>query len=284
MEFFKKICSVFGHITTYKHRHRQLKILPYNTVRKPNINKSKSASWRDHLPLVKLLRSTNKYFHNQTMQKINILFYKAHEQYLISKWIKPYDIVLEFSDNYGITSCAIQLMLDVKIRKYHVLVEPDIGTHTTIETNREMISNCTFEICEHMINDNEYCFASFDFDLDTEGCPDPEPSLNEIRVIKTISNETFFTKYPQKFNVIIALSDYVACLYNMMIQNESILYQIEVVLFETGPVYTQTQYCDFICELLKKYDFSMCDCAELSKIEGEIWIKYPYLQVWKKNS
>jgi len=56
--------------------------------------------------------------------KINPYYYETFEQYLILKYIKPNDIVLEIGARYGIVSNTINLLLDNK--KNHIVVEPDL--------------------------------------------------------------------------------------------------------------------------------------------------------------
>lgn len=258
----------------------QIKVLPYNTIREPNFTvKNMENIQCNNLPLVKFVRTNRKYFLNSNMHILDLSFYKIYEQYIVSKWIKPHDIVLEFSDNYGITACTIQMLLSNKTKKYHVLIEPDINTHRAIENNR-LISGSSFEICEHMINDNEYCFASFDFSQ-TQTTNEYEPLNDGIQVIKTISNKDFFTQHPQKFNTIIALSDYAICLYNMIVQNDPLLNQIELIIFESNVFNDLVQECEFMYKIFKKYGFAMCDSIELAKIVNGTWTKY--LQVWIKK-
>lgn len=286
MAIFKKIINVlyvgcFGSIICSQ---TPIKILPYNTSRESNIivpEEMKNVQWRNNLPLVKFVRLNKKYFYNPNMHILNLSFYKIYEQYIISKWIKSHDIVLELSDNYGITACTVQMLLSDKTKKFHVLIEPDINTHFVIKKNRTT-SNSFFEICEHMINDNEYCFANIEF-FQTQYTNDNDLLDNEIKVVKTISNKNFFTQYPQKFNTIIALSNYVVCLYNMIVQNESLLYQIELIIFESHIINDLVQECEFMYKTLKKYGFVMRDNIELTKVVNGMWIKYPYLQVWVKN-
>lgn len=263
----------------------QIKILPYNTTREPNFITPNPITNipRHELPLVKYVRSTHKYFRNSSTHVLDLSFYKIHEQYIISKWIKSHDVVLEFSDNYGITTCTIQMLLSDRTKKYHVLIEPDINTHYAIKNNR-LVSNSLFEICEHMINDNEYCFASFDFlQTQTQYTNENDSTDNEIQVIKTITNKEFFTQYPQKFNTIVALSNYAVCLYNVIVQNDSLLDQIELIIFESNTFNDLVQECEFMYKIFKKYGFIMCDSIELTKVVNGVWTKYPYLQVWIKK-
>jgi hypothetical protein len=80
----------------------------------------KYSNWKNQLPVI----VARKTLIDKNGVKINPYYYETFEQYLILKYIKPNDIVLEIGARYGIVSNTINLLLDNK--KNHIVVEPDL--------------------------------------------------------------------------------------------------------------------------------------------------------------
>ena len=93
-----------------------------NRIAKDIIPISKTSfEWRKVLPAV--VASKKKSFLNDKMISINPFYYEIFEQYLITKWIKPNDKVLELGGRLGVVSFTIQSILHKK--ENHVVVEPN---------------------------------------------------------------------------------------------------------------------------------------------------------------
>lgn len=89
-----------------------------NKIVEINIHNKHDYGWRRDLPLIK-----SKKFFDENNNPINPFYYEKFEQYLVHKWIKEDDIVLELGGRYGIVACTIDSILNNK--KNHVVVEPD---------------------------------------------------------------------------------------------------------------------------------------------------------------
>ena len=107
-----------------------------------------SVKWRLVLPAVKASRSIH--FVDEKMKDVNPFYYEQFEQYLMTKWIKPDDKVLELGGRLGVVSYTIQSFL--KNKKNHVVVEPNqkiVGalrenkkrTHSHFHIETRIISN-----------------------------------------------------------------------------------------------------------------------------------------------
>ncbi len=179
--------------------------------------------WRFQLPLIKL----KKKLLDKNGKEINPFHYEQFEQYLVFKYIKPDDVVLELGARYGIVSNTINLLLNNKTN--HVVVEPDKTIIPSLKLNKK-IFNSKFKICDKAISNtkNLYYINQGIGSYTTNKIPN-DKSIN-YKKIKTISSHDFFKKYPLKFNVLIV--DCEGCLLEFLNENLFLLDQIELIIFE----------------------------------------------------
>jgi FkbM family methyltransferase len=217
----------------------------------------KYSNWKYQLPLIisrkKLIDNDGKF--------INPYYYEIFEQYLMLKYIKPNDIVLEIGARYGVVSNTINLLLNDRTK--HVVVEPDLTVIDALKQNRK-IFNSSFSIVNRPIsNDKNLYFVLNDIgSYVTSGKP-KEKSIK----IKTISSKTFFKKYPFKFNVLVV--DCEGCLEKILDENLFLLKQLELIIFERD---NETK-CDYekIYEILFNNNFLQAD--QLLDNFQQVWIK-----------
>lgn len=265
-----------------------------NKIRKPNNitlidkNNKKNFSWRNDLPLVKFSKRNKINFYDIDNKKIELSSYEMFEQYLVSKWIKPNDIVLELGGRYGIVSCSINMLLKPQYKKLHVVVEPDKSVIKILLSNRKTThSKFTIEKCP--INDNEIIFYKSseslglgNFITNTNIKSDSSYLKSNYEKIKlsNITHEDFFNKYNQKFNVLIA--DCEGCLCDFFSQNEKILIQLEMIIFEMD----NESICNYtnIYNLLTKYNFILTDSIDTKKWnQDDTFEVIKFQQVWVRN-
>ena len=147
--------------------YKKLKISETNienkNTREPNdiieIDKSnnKFYGWRNDLPLVKYAEKNNLKLYDENNKKIILTRYEVFEQYMISKWIKPNDIVLELGGRYGVVSCTINMLLNEKNKKMHIVVEPDEDIKHIIQRNKKL-TDSKFHVFDKPINDNKLTY------------------------------------------------------------------------------------------------------------------------------
>jgi hypothetical protein len=101
-------------------------------------------NYRTQLPLVKWTKNKKNKLYDENDNILNPFLHEVYEQYLMYKWIKPNDIVLELGGIYGIVSCTINSMLNNK--KNHVVVEPDVNVINALEKNKKNFGS-DFYIC-----------------------------------------------------------------------------------------------------------------------------------------
>jgi FkbM family methyltransferase len=255
---------------------------------------NKNISWRYNLPLVKFAKKNKLVFYDKDNKEINLFTYEIFEQYLVSKWIKPTDIVLELGARYGIVSCTINLLLNKKNKKKHVVVEPDVEVHKYLLKNRNM-TNSKFTIFKYPINNEKIKYISNDEftglgnyivkinPLDTSNPSDTSNSsdtLNYENIIKNVSHKEFYNIYKQKFNVLIV--DCEGCLCDFLLQNESILEQLEMIIMEID----NENLCDYsiIYKLLTKYNIEEVDDISVKRYnEDDTYKLFKFQQVWLKK-
>jgi hypothetical protein len=92
----------------------------------------KYSNWKNQLPVV-----ARKNLIDKNGVKINPYYYETFEQYLMLKYIKPTDIVLEIGARYGIVSNTINLLLNNK--KNHVVVEPDLEVIPALKKIKKLL-------------------------------------------------------------------------------------------------------------------------------------------------
>ena len=205
-------------------------------------------------------------------ERIDLSGYENFEQYLISKWLKPNDIVLELGGRFGVVSCSINLLLDNEFKCQHVVVEPDLSVTSTLEHNKK-ISNSKFTIETSVINNNEVFFYSSnkssglgnfvgvyieeneENEKNEKNEKDSKTQKFQKQKICNITHEDFFNKYKQKFNVMIV--DCEGCLCDFFKQNEKILETIEMIIFERD----NEDICnyEYIYKKLKNNRFKLVD-------------------------
>lgn len=267
-------------------------------IRKPNniilidINNKKNFSWRNNLPLVKFSKQNKINFYDSDNKKIDLTTYEMFEQYLVSKWIKSNDIVLELGGRYGIVSCTINMLLKSKYKKLHTVIEPDNSIIKILLSNRKITqSKFTIEKCP--INNNEIVFYKSseslglgNFIADTKKIKYENNNLINLKSnfekinLQNITHEDFFNKFKQKFNVLIA--DCEGCLCDFFSQNEKILIQLEMIIFEMD----NENICNYnnIYELLKKYNFILIDSIDTKKWnQDDTFEIIKFQQVWIKS-
>lgn len=241
--------------------------LTNSNERKPNkiieidTGNLKNTKWRENLPLVK----KNMILVDNNNNSINLLGYENFEQYLISKWLKPNDIVLELGGRFGVVSCTINLLLDNEYKSQHVVVEPDILVTNTLKHNKK-ISDSKFIIETSVINNNEVFFYSSNkssglgnfvgiYIEENDAEKNNTTQKFQKQKICNITHKDFFNKYKQKFNVMIV--DCEGCLCDFFKQNKKILETIEMIIFEKD----NEEICnyDYIYKKLKNNNFKLVD-------------------------
>ena len=278
--------------------YKKLKISETNienkNTREPNdiieIDKSnnKFYGWRNDLPLVKYAEKNNLKLYDENNKKIILTRYEVFEQYMISKWIKPNDIVLELGGRYGVVSCTINMLLNEKNKKMHIVVEPDEDIKHIIQRNKKL-TDSKFYIFDKAINDKKIKYiknnefqglANYTTSDDKNNIKSKDKTFETID-IENIKHKDFFKKFKQKFNVLVA--DCEGCLCDFFTQNEKILSNLEMLIFEMD----REDLCDYekIFDLLKKHDFIEVDSIDFKHYNKDDTYKVvKFQQVWIKKT
>lgn len=271
---------------------KKLKRVPNNVV-PYNPNNFKDYAWRYDLPMLKFEKKYKKKFYDIAGQKISLFIYEVFEQYLMSKWIKPNDIVLELGGRFGIVSATINMKLSDKYKKLHVVVEPDVQAQPILLNTRKK-TNSKFILCKFPINDNPVNFISTSESFGLGNYTESTNSINQpkdkdknidkdkykITSIQNITHKKFFDTWKQKFNVLVA--DCEGCLCEFFNQNEKILNQLEMIIFEMD----NEELCNYnnIYNLLEKYNFKQVDWIETKKYNPDDSFELiKFQQVWIKD-
>ena len=256
-----------------------------NQVVKMNTSDNKDYSWRYNLPLVKYAKKNNITFFDKDDKKLNLFTYEIFEQYLVSKWIKPTDIVLELGARYGIISCTINLLLNKQNKKKHVVVEPDEEVHKYLLKNRNK-TNSKFSVFKYPITNDKIKYVSTNKSTGLGNyimkisSLDLSDSTNSDKIIKNVTHKEFYNIYKQKFNVLVV--DCEGCLCDFLMQNKSILEQIEMIIMEID----NEILCDYskVYDLLTKYNMEEVDNITLKKYkEDDTYKLFKFQQVWLKK-
>lgn len=269
-----------------------------NPIVKIDKSNNKNISWRYNLPLIKFAKKNNIKFYDKDDKEINLFTYEIFEQYLVSKWIKPTDIVLELGARYGIISCTINLLLGKKNKDKHVVVEPDDSVHKYLLKNRNK-TNSKFSVCKYPINNEKVKYISDDkftglgnytvkinLSESTESTESSKSSnllkdkLDSENPMKNITHQEFSNIYKQKFNVLIV--DCEGCLCDFLTQNEFILEQIEMIIMEID----NENLCDYsnVYDLLTKYNMEEVDDISVKRYNKDDTYKlFKFQQVWLKK-
>lgn len=271
---------------------KKINIRKSNKIVEIDKSNNKFYGWRNDLPLVKYVEKNKLKLYDENNKKIILTRYEVFEQYMISKWIKPTDIVLELGGRYGVVSCTINMLLNEKYKKLHVVVEPDKDIKNIIKRNKK-ITNSKFIIFDKAINDKKIKYIKNNEFQGLANYTTSENNINnvnnvklkddkfEIIEIKNITHKDFFKKFKQKFNVLVA--DCEGCLCDFFKQNEKILLNLEMIIFEMD----REDLCDYnkIFELLTKHGFIEVDSIDFKHYNEDDTFKIvKFQQVWiKKN-
>jgi len=201
----------------------------------------------------------------------NILNYEQFEQYLVSRWIKPNDVVLEIGARLGVVSSCINRMLSNKTN--HVVIEPDTRIYDVLLENRK-ITKSHFQVCTNVLGNSPLRLVLEDEGLGTRALNDGEVNENTITVPNiTVSN--FFAKYKLKFNVLVI--DCEGCLCKLIEENgDELLENIRFVLFEMD----NQELCkyDIVVDKLIELGFKFIDRITFHKNSTDqhfqqVWIR-----------
>ena len=221
-------------------------------------------TWRKNLPAV--IWSKTKNFIDENNKMINPYNHEFFEQYLVYKWIKNDDIVLELGARYGIVSCTINSLLMNK--ENHVVVEPDKNVISALERNKKTF-DAKFKICKYAISNTPLKFIKNENGLGNYVIESNKKSNN----ISHITSKIFFSKYDLAFNVLIV--DCEGCLCKFLNENNDLLKKLRLIIFEKD----NEELCNYetIINKLVKNKFKKVDRI-INKNNNEVQ------QVWLKEN
>jgi hypothetical protein len=211
--------------------------------------------WKTSLPLIKFLDNNNMLV-NENMESIvktnsHPWKYEFLEQYLTNKWITKNDVVLELGSRLGIVSLTINSRLSNKHN--HVVVEPNKIVIPALKFNKKSFG-AKFKVCTKVISNKSMKYVITNDQLGNYTVENSETN-SEQNPIKIIIYDEFIKKYNLNFNVLVA--DCEGCLGQFFAENEQILSQLDLIIFEKDNI----DRCDYdkIFTLLKKYNFIFRD-------------------------
>ena len=196
--------------------------------------------------------------------------YEQFEQYFVSKWIKPDDVVLEIGARYGAVSSCINILL--KNRENHVAIEPDPHALPILKKNRK-ITKSKFKICNMILGNEPVRMAFTEFGLDSGVVTNNDKNT---KLVQNITVQNFFDKYKLNFNVLIV--DCEGCLCKLFEEDgDLLLLNIKLVLFEQDA----EEICnyDIITNKLKELGFVLIDKITLKRKD---YTDYSFQQVWNR--
>lgn len=247
--------------------------------RKPNnIEKIGNKGWKCFLPVIKFIDAGNFLVDENIKSIVNTKIdpwrYETLEQYLTNKWITKNDIVLELGGRLGIVSLTINSRL--KNKEHHVVVEPNQKIIPALKHNKKLF-NAQFKICTKVISNKpvKYIIEKDQLGNYTEEINEhDENDLSIGNLVETIKHNDFYKHYKLKFNVLVA--DCEGCLEKFLDENEKLLEQLDLIIFEKDNV----DRCNYkkIFKLLKKYDFTFRDGLINNTDDNENYFQ----QVWSK--
>lgn len=220
--------------------------------------------WRELLPAVKITKTkknTNQFL-NENNKRVNPYYHEMLEQYLITKWVKPTDVVLEIGARYGIASYTIQTILNDK--KNHVIVEPDSKIKDALKLNKKTFK-MRFKSCFKVIANKPQYF----YEIENNGLGNY--TLNEkkdgaIRIPR-ISSKAFFHKYNLPFNVIVV--DCEACFCSFFAENEKFVMGLDMIIVEVDA----KERCDYDANIFSKLKQKFIKVDDIMNGFQQVWVK-----------
>lgn len=202
----------------------------------------------------------------------NIYKYEHYEQYFVSRWIKPDDVVLELGARSGVVSSCINMLLNN--RRNQVSVEPDPRILSTLEKNRKLTKS-HFKICTEVLGNKPMRLILAEYGVATHITSDDDQRSNII----TINNITFNElKNKYKLNFTALVIDCEGCFEQLLKNYENeLLKGIKLIIYEMD----RTDLCDYtyVNEILKKHKFVLIDKLMFNSPNG----LFAFQQVWSRN-
>ena len=187
------------------------------------------------------LEQDNFKFYDENDKIIDHLNLERPEQLIVSKYIKPEDVVLELGARYGTVSCTINKILNNK--ENQVSVDPDKKIWNSLEKNKQ-INNCGFHIVKGFISNKKHSLNGDGYGIyssETKESDIPSYTLKEIKDM-----------YNLKFNVLVA--DCEGFLESFFDENPEIYKELKLVIFEAD--YPERCNYDSIRKKLKENGFN----------------------------
>lgn len=219
----------------------------------------KNHAWRRQLPTF----TNQTLFYDEHDKKIDTYYHEKFEQYLVYKWIKPNDIVLELGARYGIVSYTINKLLDKKYKRKHIVVEPDKYIIPILKNNRKK-NNSKYKVCKKPISNNSLSFTS----VKKNGLASFTESTNDESKKINITFDDFMKKYKHNFTAFIV--DCEGCFYNFLLEcPEEMIKNVELIIFEQD----WPERCDYdeVKKILLKRGFTKVD--KIYDDFQQVWIK-----------
>jgi hypothetical protein len=208
----------------------------------------------------------------------NFKNYELFERFLVRKWIKPTDIVLELGGRLGVISCTINSILDDAHKTQHVVVEPDNSVLRALNKNKT-ITGSKFIICENPISSIPLYLHKMRDGLGNRTSKSEILEIDEISVepIDIIKPIDFNIKYPQIFNVLVA--DCEGCLCEFIKENSKIYNNLELLIIEIDDRIN----CDYEKLITEKLinDFNLIDNI---RTRNNIKVFKNFQQVWCRKT
>lgn len=163
-------------------------------------------------------------FFNENNIKIDNYQMEAEEQYLVLKYIKEDDVVLELGARYGTVSCAINSKLNDKTKQ--VSVEPDDRVWEALENNKKN-NNCHFNIVKGFISNNKLGLINKEVCYNGYGS---SSVVDETSTIESFTLNDIIMKYNLQFNVLVA--DCEGFLETFVDENPTFFERLRMCIFE----------------------------------------------------
>ncbi len=208
-------------------------------------------------------------FYNEENKIINHKNLETVEQYLVKKYIKGSDSVLELGARYGTVSCTINKKINNPSNQ--VSVEPDYRVIGALQKNRD-INNCKFHIIYGFISNEKLSLERTDHicqgnaDLKGYGSTFVKDNSSKIKSYKITEIEK---NYNLKFNSLVA--DCEGYLEKFLEENPNLYKQLNKIIFEED----YGEKCNYkeIKSKLKEHNFIEKEYLSDGKIFHSVWIK-----------